>query len=471
MKTTKCTSVRPGITPVPALTGILLCLFVQSALAAEEHYGLDEKGAIADALYYQIGGGSVITPALTRRKPSLLNMRAGWNADLTCGNFDISTTVRNQLNGVTEGFQQLMGSVIQNATGAVASLPAMIIQRANPQLYDLLTNGVLQARVDFDKAKLSCQAMAEKMTDFAYGAGWTQSARAENYQSVAATETDAVRAQKKVEKEAASRGKTWVGGQRRGGSGQPPIKLTADTTKAGYNILNQRSVTDSSSIPESDCQGELCRVWHTPEAAAAWMTRVVGEQNINVAPDNDASGNGSQKTGAQAGVGLTPLIAEEQKNISTVLADLVGGRLRPTPENLAKVSGGSLQLTRGVVESLRDEPDAPVLAERLSGEMALARVMEQALMARRTLLAGMREPNIAAEKEAQTQLSQTTAQLDRELDQLRLELEMRRMLTENAGTTILARRAERDMTRGRDVRTEDDGDVRVRDLSTPQEAK
>lgn len=448
-----------------ALTAVLVSFFCHSALAADSNYSVDQQGAIADALYYQIGGGSVITPALTRRNTQLLNVRAGWNADLMCGNFDISTTVRNQLNGVTEGFQDLMGNVIQSATSAVASLPAMIIQRANPQLYDLLTNGVLQGRVDFDKSQLTCQKMAEKMTDFAYGSAWTQSAKAENYQAVAASETDAVRAEKKVEKEAASKGKTWVGGQKRGGSGQPPIKLVGDTTKAGYNILNQRSVTDTGSISASQCQGELCQVWSKPEEAASWMTRVVGELTINVAPDNDASGSSEEKTGAQAGVGLSPLIAEEQEKITEVLVELVNGSIKPTYENLSKASGGSLQLTRGVVEALRDEPDVAVLVQRLSGEMALARVMEQALMARRTLLAGAREPNIAAEKEAQTQLNQTTVQLDQELNQLRLELEMRRMLADNASTSVLTRKTLRDVTRGEAVSVEDDGSKRVSDLS------
>ncbi|EDQ7230627.1 integrating conjugative element protein [Salmonella enterica subsp. enterica] len=449
----------------PALTAVLVSFFCHSALAADSNYSVDQQGAIADALYYQIGGGSVITPALTRRNTQLLNVRAGWNADLMCGNFDISTTVRNQLNGVTEGFQDLMGNVIQSATSAVASLPAMIIQRANPQLYDLLTNGVLQGRVDFDKSQLTCQKMAEKMTDFAYGSAWTQSAKAENYQTVAASEADAVRAEKKVEKEAASKGKTWVGGQKRGGSGQQPIRLVGDTTKAGYNILNQRSVTDTGSISASQCQGELCQVWSKPEEAASWMTRVVGEQTINVAPDNDASGSSEEKTGAQAGVGLSPLIAEEQEKIMEVLTELVSGSIKPTYENLSKASGGSLQLTRGVVEALRDEPDAAVLVQRLSGEMALARVMEQALMARRTLLAGAREPNIAAEKEAQTQLNQTTLQLDQELNQLRLELEMRRMLADNASTSVLTRKTLRDVTRGEAVSVEDDGSKRVSDLS------
>ncbi|MBC0030554.1 integrating conjugative element protein, partial [Escherichia coli] len=80
-----------------------------------------------------------------------------------CGNFDLKTTVSNQLNGVTDGFKNLMGDVIQGATGAVASLPAMVIQRANPGLYDALTNGVLQANVAFDKAQLNCQNMAKRM--------------------------------------------------------------------------------------------------------------------------------------------------------------------------------------------------------------------------------------------------------------------------------------------------------------------
>ncbi|EOF5101232.1 integrating conjugative element protein [Salmonella enterica] len=455
----------------PVYIAVLVTFFCHNTPAADNTYGIDQQGAIADRLYYQIGGGSVITPALTRRNTQLINMRAGWNADLICGNFDINTTVRNQLNGVTDGFQQLMGQVIQSATSAVASLPAMIIQRANPQLYDLLTNGVLQARVDFDKSQLTCQKMAEKMTDYAYGSAWTQSAKTENYQTIVAGEQDAVRAEKQLQKEAASKGKTWVGGQKRGGSGQPPIKLVGDTTKAGYNILNQRSVTDTGSISPSQCQGAVCQTWTKPEEAAKWMTRMVGEQTINVAPDNDASGSSEQKTGAQAGVGLSPVIEEEQEKIQAALADLVNGTVKPTAENLAKASGGKLMLTRGVVEALRDDQDAAVLAQRLSGEMALARVMEQALTARRTLLAGMREPNIAAEKEAQTQLNQTTLQLDRELDQLRLEMEMRRSLADNASTVILTRKTQRDATLGRAVQVEDDGSKRMSDLNKKQGEK
>ncbi len=98
-----------------------------------------------------------------------LGVGIGWNSNLICGDMSITTTLQNQLNGITNGFQTIMSHVIQNATAAVASLPALIIQRADPGLYNLLTNGILQARLDFDRSKLTCRAIANRMADVAGG--------------------------------------------------------------------------------------------------------------------------------------------------------------------------------------------------------------------------------------------------------------------------------------------------------------
>lgn len=442
---------------------LILALIAWNSRAAED-YSFRKQGSVDDLLYYQIGGGEAVMPPLVKHSTTPLSAGVSWNADMMCGNFDIDTTVRNQLNGITDGFQQLMGEVIQSATGAVASLPAMIIQRANPQLYDLLTNGVLQGRLDFDKSLLSCQKMAEKMTDLAYDSAWFAGAKAENYQSIAAGDQDAIRADQKAAQQAADNGKRWVGGEKRGGKGQPPIKVVRDTTTAGWNILNHQSATSTASLTPAECDGELCAVWPSPQEAADWMTRVVGEQTISMAQSDTPDA----RPGAQAGIGLHPLIEEEQQKIKPVLVDLVNGSLKPTFDNLAQASGGSMQLTRGVVEALRDDPDATVLTERLAGELALARVTEQALMARRTLLAGMREPNIANEKEAQEALGKTTTQLDEELDQLKLELDFRHALTRNAASQILQRKHQRDLLQGQAVAVPDDSDRRVRDLNHPQ---
>lgn len=206
----------------------------------------------------------------------------------------------------------------------------------------------------------------------------------------------------------------------------------------------------------------------TSSALAAPLTeREELTLSLNQLTQIEASLHRAQQSGAQSGVGLTPLIQEEQDKIQPLIIDMVNRSQPVNDDTLAQASGGELHLTRGVIEALRDDPDAAVLIQRLSGELALSRVMEQALMARRTLLAGMREPNVSGEKEAQTALTQTTAQLDQELSQLKLELDMRQALADNAALTILERQTMRAKTKGQAVGVEDDTDKRVDDLSKP----
>src|SRR5471030_3362429 len=210
--------------------------FLAGAAITASSSGASANGAISDGLFYSIGGGSVISPPASRNSMTRLGMNAGMSSDLMCGNFDLKTTVGNQLNRLTSGFKDLMGTVIQGATGAVSSMPAMVIQRANPGLYEMLTNGVLQAGLSFDKAKLNCQNLSNKMADYTMGNKWTQAAVTEEYKNVvSASDGDAVSSDQKLQKATGEEGATWIGGQKRGGKGQPAIKPTHDLAKAGYN--------------------------------------------------------------------------------------------------------------------------------------------------------------------------------------------------------------------------------------------
>jgi len=93
-----------------------------STLAAP---GYSSAGSvIGDDVLYSIGGGNAVSMGRAGNMQSI-GVGIGWNSNLMCGNMDLSTTLHNQLNGLTGGFQSIMGSVIQNATGAVASLPAL----------------------------------------------------------------------------------------------------------------------------------------------------------------------------------------------------------------------------------------------------------------------------------------------------------------------------------------------------------
>lgn len=391
---------------------------------------------IDDAVLYRIGGGRAVSMS---RAPGMysIGVGAGWNSNLICGDMSLTTTLENQLNGITDGFQTIMSSVIQNATAAVASLPALIIQRADPGLYNLLTNGVLQARLDFDRSKLTCRSIANRMADLAGGQlGWDQLAEGMALRTAVGS-TDAVSAIEDTEAHRGNAGVPWVGGNNAGGTGQAPIRIVGDVTRAGYNLLNARGVTDASPIDGTACNGRLtCQAWPSPDAAAAWAARVLGEKEQRTCAD-------CTKTQATAGVGLPPLIQEEYESKLQMLQSLVTGTLPISLQNLEAAGSNAIPITRGVVEALRDESDQDVLGKRLASEIALSSVLEKALLLQRMLLAGRKEPNVAANELAQDAVSRESDLLEREIDNLRTELQVRRELATNAPMAIIERHSGR----------------------------
>jgi integrating conjugative element protein (TIGR03755 family) len=406
---------------------------VLSAQTSINDYGIHHRGSvIGDDVLYSIGGGRAVSMGPVGQMQSI-GVGIGWNSNLICGDMSLTTTLQNQLNGITQGFQAIMSNVIQNATAAVASLPALIIQRADPGLYNLLTNGILQARLDFDRSKLTCRAIAERMADIAGGQlGWNQLAEGMALRQAVAS-TDAVSAIEQAEASRGNDGVPWIGGGNAGGAGQNPIRVVGDVTRAGYNLLNGRGATDTSPIDSITCGNSLsCQTWQSPQAAADWAIRVLGEQEQRTCES-------CVKTQTIPGVGLTPLIQEEFETRLETLRNLLNGTDPTTAANLEAAGSSSLPITRGVIEALREEPDQDILARRLASEVALSSVLEKALLLQRTLLTGRKEPNVAANQLAQQAINHESSLLEQEINNLKTELELRRELANNSPMAIIQR--------------------------------
>jgi len=71
-----------------------LTLLILSSSAYGANY---LTGGVSDLLYYKIGGGSVMGSNYALSKPHSIGLGVKWNANLMCGNFDIKSTVSNQL--------------------------------------------------------------------------------------------------------------------------------------------------------------------------------------------------------------------------------------------------------------------------------------------------------------------------------------------------------------------------------------
>ena len=231
-----------------------LCLNVANADSITDKLEFNKSDAIlSDKVFYQIGGGAGYMSPPSRGTTKAVELGIGWKANLMCGNFDIKTTIKNDLNGLKDGFKDLLGNVIDSAKGAVASMPAMILQRANPQLYDLITNGVYQGKLDFNRLKTSCEEMSQTLADYTLGGKWGQAADLESFKEITSNQPDAKQAKKDLEDKQGKDGRAWIGGQKKGGENQEPINLVGDVVKAGYNLLNKRNVLDTGKVSESSC--------------------------------------------------------------------------------------------------------------------------------------------------------------------------------------------------------------------------
>lgn len=432
-------------------------------------YGKNNSGAVSDMLFYTIGGGTVLSQPPSRSNLVRLgSINAGLNSDLMCGNFDLKTTVSNQLNGITNGFKNLMGEVIQGATGAVASLPALVLQRANPGLYELLTNGVLQANVAFDKAQFTCQTLSKRMMDFSDNNKWTQAAVMEESKNLVNSGSgDAVQVNQRLNGVTGEEGVPWIGGAKRGGKGQAAIKPTHDLAKAGFNIMNSLPVTSSQTVSENQCTGAACQRFKNSEEAAKTVVKILGDQSIRTCKDASQCTDGTEENqpgSSVAGTGFAPVLEKTAKENQEQLVKLVNGQLSPTVENLSKLKTGSLIVTRGVIQSLKRDPDNGALVQRLAGELAMSDTVEMALTMRRMLMTGQSEPNAANQSQAIKEGDRRIDMLDREINALKNEMELRREISNNTVLTIIERDHQRTIANPQ-IQSQDNTDKRIHSLS------
>lgn len=392
--------------------------------------------AVDDEFYYRLGGGEPVTRAASNRDTTLvLGGSVEWNTDLMCGNFDMSLSVEEQLQGITGSFSDLMDNVISAATGAVASLPALVLQKVNPALYDLLQNGILQASEEFHIAQTSCEDIVGVMDDVISNNGWESVSKGGYWSGQSAAGAEILNTRVTADTAGIDAGVVWVEGAMRGGRGQPPVEIVGDTAKAGYNQLLKRNPGNTTSMISSCADAPICTQWENPQRFADWLIDVVGEKKIRTCGACD-------KIDAKAGMGLPHQLDREAEKIETDLLALVARTAAPTQAELEAVSGGpGMLITRRVVEALREENahEQDLLITRLASEMALSRTMERAMIARRALLSGMREPNIANLTIAQEELAPFLADLEQEIENLLFEMEVRDRVASNTAAQLLIR--------------------------------
>lgn len=420
------------------LASISLALFSTCNVLAD---GVVHSPRLRGATDYEIGGGYMFDAPTSIHTVQVLELGVGWDANMECGEFDPRVSVSNQLNGITEGFRNMMDNIISSATGAVAALPALAIQRANPGLYDMLQQGILQGKMDFEWAETSCEEMSRVLMgeeSFPFEK-YKMSIKTNNWANEIDTSGgDAIRAKEALDNtNHGNSGVEWVCSTDKGGIGQPPIKTLTDVVQVGYNIMFDRANSCSTAtIGAATGQGTpLWEYWNGPVAASNWASRVIGDVEIRTC-------DGCKKMRATPGKGLTYMHRDMSEVLIDDLQDLVDGSTALTWQNLNRVSAPpGVIINDTIIQSIRKR-NASAQAEmirKLAGEIAYTRLVEQGRLLTQLMRTGVKEPNVSNFEPANVVVNQAIDQLQVELDQLDMEIKTRQSIAQNTILKILGR--------------------------------
>lgn len=415
-----------------------LCLLFTVTLAIGSGSHAAQAPTEDSLWYYEIGGAE---PVSVPANPAVVSTTLGGSAQLglgySCGKFDPVAAVTNTLNDIGTGADNMMNAMTAAATSAIASLPALILQRANPGLYDLFQNALIKAEETMRLATKSCEQMEAEIAQGKnpYADLITLSKGNDWKVQMGIGGNDAVTAKGTVEATNGDNGVPWIGGQA-GGSGQPVLEFTGDIVEAGYNINMNRAVTDTTPVPAASAT-RLSEIWGSPAEARDWTVEVVGE---NIVTTCDTC-----RKDSIPGTGLLPKLYQESATVTTEIQNLVSGATPLTLANLDQITAPGVAITRQVIEAIRDMPasEQSLIMGRLVSEISTSRTVEKALYARRLLLSGRQVPEVYATDVAREHADQSIAELDKEIENLLFETRVRKEVVSDTIITLLERAAAR----------------------------
>jgi integrating conjugative element protein (TIGR03755 family) len=447
-----------------ALITVSLCGFSPSTVAAPLANSDNSE------FYYQIGGArSISLPPNAQVNTVLIDGAFEYGLGYSCGNFDPTLGLTNILNGLQGAGNNLINGAVGAVTGAIGALPALVLQRIDPGLYDLFQNALIRAEAMLSLANQSCedyeQQIRQGQNPFA---GWNDLSRLVDWKlqmgnaGFGSAKVDVVQAKNTVQQNNGAHGLPWIGGNKAGGINQAPIKVTEDVVKAGYNLTLNRQADDNSkpALPNHAAPPRLLEVFATPGDASRWAVEVLGDVYIRT-HDNHA-------TQTIPGHGLLPKVAKHMSGIQQSLQDLVAGKTLPTLSNLEKVSSNAVLINGDVIAAIKTlQPTEQIVAvSKLASEAAMATVLEQAMLIRRLLITASREPNLNQTLAGQS-IQDSITQLDRSIHDVMFERQITNELASRTLALILELQAQHQNrarsfqpTAGSDTKILEDGAIK-----------
>jgi integrating conjugative element protein (TIGR03755 family) len=424
---------------------------------------------------YRIGGASSLyVPAVSNVKKYKLGASINGSLLPTCGNFNPAVTITNSLEDIKNMFSGIKTSMVSNLTYAAQGYALAKLQQSLPGIFDMLKHQSAFAGNEFNVKVKRCESMQKDvaaggspfdgLVELSDTQGWTDAARRASQDNV-----DILNEDKKITQHREEFGLPWLHEDQKysGGRDQKPIKVIEDVVKAGFNILAYPDIdkpldSDEVITDPSSTNANFVRFWKKPSDAASWAKTVLGDLTFSKNPT---------KRGSEAGIGLSavlqscPHITENgntcPSNVSGYLWQLVKGEREASTSQLQQISTANMVVTSEIISTLQslDREEQIISVSKLSEDIAIQNLVEEALSLRRILIAGYQIQEVQNLKPIREMVKGSIDLLDSEIKSLAFENTIRSQLANKTLKTLTEIREEMLSKSNRDQDSEDDGMV------------
>lgn len=397
--------------------------------------------------YYKLGGSSnLYIPPVNNDVTLTIGGNLDGRLGFTCSGFNPVVSITNTFQDMRKSVMNIPGGVIDNLKGSVAGYPMYKLQQSMPALYNVLQNTAAGAQNEFALKVKDCQEVKQTLEDgqapldgllsVSDSQGWLDAAKRARTENVDITETAKTITQKREEY-----GLPWIGHQsgNAGGKFQRPIKVINDVVIAGYNILLNRTPLDSTTTPTE--KTAMTRSWKTSVIAADWAVKVLGDIHVSSADQK----TDTTKHDAKAGIGLSALLQSCSKantctnNIAKALWKLVDKEWPLSEEKLKMLSASNLLITDEIIITIQrmSREEQILTVSKLAEEIATQNMLDQAMMMRRILQAGLQVQEVQNLKPALTMVRFALKKLDDDIHSLAFESEVRKKMMNETLTMLM----------------------------------
>ena len=382
-------------------------------------------------LYRAMGFGSQILddPSVNSvLQKKRMNVKVGLG--YSCGKFDPTANIEQMVNQIKNKIKKLPGQFVTGVTSAIASLPAYLLNKVNPTLYNTITKTLDDGFDFFDFQFKSCQQIEGELKND--GSDYYQilkKSSSENLGTIIKEQPgegieDNV---KQVNEEGGDKGVKLAGGQAKGGSGQKPVDFVSEVVVAGYNLsLGRTDATSTSAATSTETKdNQLANVFKSPEIAKSTLIRMYGSVEIQLDQNNEnpiqsTPGNGIQLDFAQDRLYYLKAMKEIVKDERSV-SDVVDGLSADIPNAMKDVI--KMNVVPQDIQDLRALSEQARLyqLELRADQMATIAMILKLNTLKSILKVGTKEPNLQqspAKSEMELAVYRVLEDIERDLYQL-----------------------------------------------------